>query len=192
MSKPRPLTPELLRGYFHRALQEKGWEYVYRPPIASGGVQSCLYRNPDGSPSCLVGHVLHYHGVPLGSINEGSDASSVARKAGVVEPGERGHLVMNALDVAQMTQDEGHSWAEAIEEAINILECDMQDDQRCNWWNSPGREELESWPSDLIERLESFQCVHELGHGGAHWNPHEYVHGVWEERDGEASPEDDV
>lgn len=183
-----PLTPELLRSYFYRALQEKGWEYVYRPT----GVQRCLYRNPDGSPSCLIGHVLHYHGVPLASLKEGTAAHSAALSAGVIEPGERGQLVMNALDMAQIRQDYGHSWVEAIEEAISILEYDMQDDQRCTWWNSPGKEELEAWPSDLIARLESFQCVHERGHGGAHWNPREYVHGVWEERNGEASPEDDV
>jgi len=192
MNRVKPLTPELLRRYFHRALQEKGWGYVYRPTVDPWGVRSCLYRNPDGSPSCLIGHVLHYHGVPLASIKEGSAAHVAALSAGVIEPGERGHLVMNALDMAQIRQDEGYSWVEAIEEAISILEHDMQDDQRCNWWNSPGKEELEAWPSDLIERLESFQCVHERGHGGAHWNPREYVHGVWKEHDGQASPENDV
>src|SRR5690606_38602789 len=201
MSQPKtPITPELLRSYFYRALREKGWAYVYQPrreyvyqaTVGPSSGRSCLYRNPDGSPACLIGEVLHYHGVPLASIREGSAAHVAALDAGVIEPGGRGRLVMNALDMAQIRQDEGYSWAEAIEEAINILEYDMQDDQRCTWWNSPGEEELAAWPSDLIERLESFQCVHERGHSGAHWNPREYVHGVWEDRDGETSPEDDV
>src|SRR5690606_40048183 len=67
--------------------------------------------------------------------------------------GERGHLVMYALDMAQIRQDEGYSWAEAIEEAINILEYDMQDDQRCNWWNRSeerrvGKEWRSRWRQD--------------------------------------------
>src|SRR5690606_12331540 len=80
----------------------------------------------------------------------------------------------------------------AIEEAINILEYDMQDDQRCNWWNSHGEEELAAWPPDLIERLESFPRVHQRGDSGAHWNRRAYVHGACERRAGATSAEDDV
>src|SRR5690606_19996659 len=152
------------------------------------GVRSCLYRNPDGSPSCLIGHVLHYHGVPLSSLKEGSAAHSAALSAGVIEPGERGHLVMNALDRAQIRQGGGDAWAEGIGGATVIWEDGRQDDQRCSWWDSRGTEELEAWPSDLIGGLGSVQCVHEPADSGAQWNPREYVHGVWQDRDGGAAP----
>jgi hypothetical protein len=51
------ITVEQAREGLRKALEEKGEDYVY--PHALTG-ENCVYAEPDGSPSCLVGHAIYY------------------------------------------------------------------------------------------------------------------------------------
>lgn len=71
MTEPTPLGPELIdldraRFYINKAIEEKGADYMYHPPVAAG---SCVYFDPTTEqPSCIVGQVLSYVGVTKGDL----------------------------------------------------------------------------------------------------------------------------
>lgn len=48
-------TDQQVTEALHAAVMLKGADYVYRQPSELG----CVYADEDGSPSCLVGHVIH-------------------------------------------------------------------------------------------------------------------------------------
>jgi hypothetical protein len=103
------VVSELLK----RAVAEKGADYIY-----PGAGEKCYYFEPDGTPSCIVGHVLYYLGAKAEDSwsddwNEDTDVSSL-RYRGIVEMTTD---TMNLLRQAQMTQDSGISWGESIERA---------------------------------------------------------------------------
>ena len=103
LTKARAL--ELMR----EVVAEYGENYVY-PTV--GGV--CRYVDDGGSPSCLVGHVLHRFGVPLKDIerHEDSDAATVARILTNATP-----RAQDVLREAQGHQDRGSLWGVALREA---------------------------------------------------------------------------
>ena len=107
------LTPEKALELLRKARDLKGADYVY-PPAAAG--EQCLYRNPDGSPSCIVGHVLLWAGV--GDPTEGWDAKDVAGANGLPT------VVGDILAAAQGSQDIAHTWGEAVTQAEAVArEC---------------------------------------------------------------------
>src|SRR5215207_3245486 len=97
-------TIELLQ----RAVAEKGDGYVY--PGADGyDTFSCRYADYlTVAPSCLIGHVLDYLGL-LSEAAEGHSANRMEVVHNQFTPGSA--LVLRA---AQILQDKGHAWGEAL------------------------------------------------------------------------------
>lgn len=94
-------------------------DHVYEP--LNG--ETCVYV-ADGAPSCLVGHVL----VPLGAsllhlaeadtgMVPANGVRDVARLAGL----DISETAGEALDAAQMAQDTGHLWSEALSRAEEVF-----------------------------------------------------------------------
>ena len=93
-----------------------GPDYVY--PLASQA--RCVYT-VDGEPSCLVGHALHRLGVSIADL-ETMDAAGFGAIMVVDVPGAT--LVGDAREVfgqAQMAQDAGRTWGNALREAGDVL-----------------------------------------------------------------------
>lgn len=112
-TQTEPLSVEAVRALLVRAVEEKGADYVYTPPenapddemITPG---DCVYRDGDGSPSCIAGHVASYIGV-LDELTEGM----------IVGAQEALHApiafdAIQGLDAAQSAQDRGKPWGEAL------------------------------------------------------------------------------
>lgn len=97
-----------VRSLLVRAVEEKGKDYVYEPPV-----RACLYNHEDG-PGCIVGHVFAYAGVEMPESQEGRLANHVVRNLTEWEP-----LVGEALRLAQVVQDGGGTWGEALQEFDN-------------------------------------------------------------------------
>lgn len=91
----RQKTIELLR----EVVAEQGAEHV----------SECVYKEA-GEPVCIVGHVA----AKLGLLKKLSVNSSVLGYSDVFD-GEPG--VLNILDRAQATQDNGETWGEALKAA---------------------------------------------------------------------------
>lgn len=91
-----------------------GEDYVYpeseKRRETDGSLPSCVYVH-EGCPSCLVGHILHRHGVSLEDLSqhEFRGAWTVSTKLADAEFGARFFL-----DVAQGRQDKGMPWGEAV------------------------------------------------------------------------------
>lgn len=122
------LTEEIkkAREQLHRAVTEKGADYVY-PRAKPGAIGSdCLYleyeRIEDDEdngrqyigpkcPSCLVGHVLVGLEVPFSKITiyEGENAEEASQEAFTSD------VVRAALCRAQGIQDGGDTWGAAVE-----------------------------------------------------------------------------
>jgi hypothetical protein len=99
------------------AVKQRGASFVF----VAGRDQFCLYRG-DGGPQCLVGRCLSLAGVHDDDLDAlGGD--------GVRELYHRGalpvRLTLGALvvfDAAQHGQDRGHTWGEALEDAVGAAE----------------------------------------------------------------------
>lgn len=98
-----------------RAVVAERPDYVYDSGDRNEyGDMTCNYVQ-DGTPSCLVGHVLFRLGIPLTELSAfdvagGASADGVARLVldGVTESTIKG------LWFAQHAQDHGDTWAEAL------------------------------------------------------------------------------
>lgn len=122
------------------AVAAKGEDYHYRGYVrADQGAAlpgSCSYANEDGSPSCIVGHVVaaldprlfaemveaeKVEGFPVTELKSGVDIvqydeyDEVERQVFIEPVKSDGPELFEALRVAQVLQDNGHSWGEALE-----------------------------------------------------------------------------
>ena len=97
-----------------RSVAENGAQTVYAKP---GGI--CLYFTPDGCPSCLIGHVLHYKGMTYKALddrgsNDQTDVSGLIQDT-VIRVDMRTEAL---LALAQGFQDDGVPWGRAVEQAL--------------------------------------------------------------------------
>lgn len=96
-----------------RAVVAERPDYVYEAPEEDG----CVYV-ADGTPSCLVGHVLHRLGVSLEALSvlDMNGGLAAWRAVPGVLDGVSGSTV-DRLWAAQTAQDNGDTWGEALEYA---------------------------------------------------------------------------
>lgn len=121
----KELTADEVRAALQRAVDFKGADYVYRGPRGSGG--SCWYANPNGTPSCIVGHVFadidpeFYARLRKMEQDTGLSATVETIFAGDdpekwgLHPPRIGADVTEALSRAQAIQDTGRTWGDALE-----------------------------------------------------------------------------
>lgn len=124
-------TTDAVTEALHKIVAEKGADYVY--PGARG---TCMYSERDGSPSCIVGHVVAVLEPEAfekiveieAAEGESTDARALLGGWGVDYDWETGDYrmktpalveydneVSNALELAQRAQDGGLTWGEAQE-----------------------------------------------------------------------------
>lgn len=110
------------------ALMPEGYIYTNPDGEVAGDLDSphgigCSYfDDEDGSPSCLVGHILHAAGVTAQHIPCGYSGSG--SRTLVEELGEREGLMVDAdasffMSTIQNLQDSGVPWDDAIKEGIS-------------------------------------------------------------------------
>lgn len=120
------LTEQVVLDTLREIVAEKP-DYVYAGPKDASGMAHCAYSAPDGSPSCLVGH-LFARLIPeqFAQIHDeewsGSDFYPTDDASGVVGSMEgvefdRGSTA-SLLDTAQLAQDGGKPWGQALEHAV--------------------------------------------------------------------------
>lgn len=118
-------TLSLLRA----AVELKGEDYVYTNPngemaTIDGGITDCFYVDESGDdavPSCIVGHVFHAMGIPVLDMLkiEGSSVNSdvtedLLRDNSIQVTPRATRLLYSAQDL----QDSGHTWGEAVDDAV--------------------------------------------------------------------------
>ncbi len=129
----RPITVRRVTNAIRKAVREKGEDYVYEKvaiPQSIGGFSDgsdCAYAVYDlatekpVAPSCIVGHVLVTLGVPLTRLSnmEGNNIYGIRGDLLALGFPEE---VLPALAEAQIVQDEGGTWGDALatyEEALS-------------------------------------------------------------------------
>jgi hypothetical protein len=93
-------------------------DHVYEIPGHMYNGDSCYYVHTDPdtrearSAGCLIGRVLNELGVPLEDLktHEDEDATAVLKEFAPDVPGKTAAL----LNVVQLKQDSGHTWADAL------------------------------------------------------------------------------
>lgn len=121
-----PLTLERAKELAAEVVADMGAEYVYVNPSGIGADgygapdhgdfdPDCYYVHAD-QPGCIVGHILHKHGVPLRELGafELEGASSVV--AGLFNVSKLSP-VAEYLSKLQVRQDEGATWGQALTDA---------------------------------------------------------------------------
>ena len=122
------ITVEQVIATLEEVVAEKGEDYVYP---TEAGYGECFYGNEDGSPSCIVGHVLakldpikyqefikfeSEENGPFGINENGSSYSFDYPNAD-----EWGSNIVEILSIAQTHQDNGATWGEALTAAKSAL-----------------------------------------------------------------------
>jgi len=120
------------------AVAEKGPDFIYADE--SGVTANFIRRDAECSnkhatedggwvPGCLVGNMLHRHGVPLDKMPKHGDAFSTLRELNYFGIGirttEKAEIFMMA---AQSSQDNGYTWGEAISAACEHVEANNYSD----------------------------------------------------------------
>ncbi len=111
MAKRRITVASALES-LEKARDSKPKGYRYNEIDDDGvGTRKCRYFESDGSPSCIVGHVLADHGYTF-------DPESFRNKVNVI--GIRSIVITSdavayGLLDAQVTQDQGETWEQAVE-----------------------------------------------------------------------------
>ena len=115
------ITLEDAKRALHEAVEEKGADYVY--PRAG---LTCTYAEADGSPSCIVGHVLYkldpkvYEAVAL--IESTEESFSVGEIETTIDKDVFADRdVIHFLGAAQARQDHGATWGEAEATALDVI-----------------------------------------------------------------------
>jgi hypothetical protein len=149
VSGPTIITADAALAALQKAVTEKGEDY--NPRNFDLG---CVYSSPtDGSPCCLVGQALHNVGAPLPLTNTGVDMDeqvglNYARINSVLflqYLDREGFLMtseaLNALYVAQVVQDDGQPWGDALhaaQQSVAHQRSDPSKDNRIvNAWGEP-------------------------------------------------------
>lgn len=105
------LTYEQALEGLERAVAEKGEDYIDpRVDAPDGDEGECMNWNPDGTPSCIVGHILSYHGGTKDSIGEGTVLRLRDNKKLKAD-----RLAYDLLAAAQDYQDRGMTWRDAVD-----------------------------------------------------------------------------
>jgi len=118
------------------AVAEKGPDFIYTDQngvTADGRYAECSNKHAteDGGwvPGCLVGNMLHRHGVPLDEMPKYGDAFSTLQELNYFGSGirttEKAEIFMMA---AQSNQDNGYTWGEAISAACEHVEANNYSD----------------------------------------------------------------
>jgi hypothetical protein len=125
------ITKALVRAALDRAVARKGVNYVYTADIKPD--DQYVYVNDDGTPGCIVGHVLLDLGVPASAFLHGSVPGlfGTAERINVTRFGMMkdalpiefaDNRVLYALTRAQELQDDGAAWGEARDAAVHVLD----------------------------------------------------------------------
>ncbi len=123
------LTYEKALELLMRAVEEKGEDYCYEEPSE---FDSCIYFEHDASPSCIVGHVLHYLGFEpsehwMAAYNVDQHVPCILGTFGYLTGGLTAAACL-LLVAAQGYQDQAYPWGECVLRAVRDMEEDMPDD----------------------------------------------------------------
>ena len=96
------------------------YRYEYVEDLAEGGT-SCVYQ-VNGEPSCLVGHALIRAGVPMSFLVRMDEELAAAEVMDAYLGASVTKGAVKVFDAAQVRQDGGQTWGEALEYARNTYE----------------------------------------------------------------------
>lgn len=132
----KELTLDRAITLLREAVKEKGTDYKYELPTRESETgerieaDQCMYKDFDGKPSCIVGHVIHKllpeKWEELVFI-EGTLAQDL-----VCELEDKGYLtvvdeeVLHFLGEAQGVQDRGSTWGVTYHEALEVVGRDVE------------------------------------------------------------------
>lgn len=121
----KTITFQQMLDGLKKAVAERGEDFVYpeewKKPDETG-MPMCQYRNDDGTPSCIAGVVLTDL-LPELPLIEGNTVKMILDEAvedGIVEFDSS--LAVHLLWDAQVAQDEGATWGDALADATRHCE----------------------------------------------------------------------
>jgi hypothetical protein len=124
-------SPEHALALLKRAVDERGADHVANlydeesgDVIERGSEEAgelntgCRYFTPTGEPDCIAGTALSYLGATPGQLPEGTGIGMVVRDGQFTDPlqldRDQVEHIARILEIAQMAQDGGKTWGEAL------------------------------------------------------------------------------
>lgn len=108
------ITVESMTAAMEKAVELRGADWVYpRDNLDWMDGSSCVYVTTAGAPACIVGVALDILGIDMKNRSNGS-ASEVLMTLDTLVSDEAPGELAAALDRAQLAQDTGQTWGEAL------------------------------------------------------------------------------
>jgi hypothetical protein len=101
----------------NRAVAEKGEDFVYPANRSDPNTPACVYF-AEGAPSCIIGHVLAYKGVPAEKMEGDPINAAPVVSLHIAQDDSTACLLIDA----QINQDAGIPWGEAVALAVQHLQ----------------------------------------------------------------------
>lgn len=111
-TEPAAIDLKTAFALMKQVVEEVGPDHVYR---RQPDVVRCQYVH-DTEPGCLVGHILHRHGVSLETLAR-HEGQSAAMFVGTLATGEAAAM----LSHAQSFQDAGLTWSETYRNTLRTF-----------------------------------------------------------------------
>jgi hypothetical protein len=110
MTTPVKIKRKEAKAILKRLAAERP-HYVYDRREGEDG--QCSYFKPDGSPSCIVGHLLAVKGVTKADLDADNTGTGVADlpRCGIIKATPR---TIKMLEDVQEAQDKGTRWGKAV------------------------------------------------------------------------------
>jgi hypothetical protein len=112
---PIRLTAHEAEAQLELIVRQKGEDYKYPHK------EKCVYYEPDGAPSCILGHLLHKHGVTRDDLTQhrvnNSAAAGSLFAGSIIAPTDpkEADALRALLSEAQSYQDAGNPWGQALD-----------------------------------------------------------------------------
>ena len=120
MSETPVITMDNVMDLLEQAVDTRGPDYVYPD---SDTFKGCKYQQ-DGAPSCLVGVALSIAGASIDQLRAMDDSDEPGMTSGslcddrdVPLPVSASADALDVLGIAQLAQDTGHPWGQALSNA---------------------------------------------------------------------------
>lgn len=121
------LTYDRTLGLLQEVVAENGADYVYTTDpkteekriAEEASDRACFYGNVDGTPGCIVGHLIHKLKPDFDLSRLGGSGAISALEVAGYSAGSMFSKVSNLVLVVQRQQDGGRTWGEALTTAVN-------------------------------------------------------------------------
>lgn len=116
--KPLYISQKNFLRIVRKLIKEKGADFIYKPPTDRYNRNKCVYQDPKGTPSCIVGHLIRELDPTFDFSRVNTMPVTSLSYSNFIDAHPN---TLQALNTLQRHQDRGRPWGEAFSIAKQYL-----------------------------------------------------------------------